>query len=134
MSLTLIAATLLCGLLIRFAPLGLSPVITKYGGSFLWAVMIYWIVSSLLHNRTPAASGVVTSLVTALVELFKLVHNPVLDHFRHTLAGALLLGRVFSFADIGVYWCAIVAAVFLDQALRTYRTPRQPPKPTSARI
>ena len=47
-SLALIVATVAAGLAIRFAPLGLPSFVTKYGGSTLWALMIYWIVSTLL--------------------------------------------------------------------------------------
>ena len=36
------------GLVCRFVPLGLPQVIVKYGGSFLWAAMVYWLVACAL--------------------------------------------------------------------------------------
>jgi len=48
LSLALLFATALAGLAIRFAHLELPLCVVKYGGSMLWALMIYWIVSSLL--------------------------------------------------------------------------------------
>ena len=47
-SLALFLVTVIAGLAVRMAPLGLPAVVVKYGGSMLWAVMIYWIVSAAL--------------------------------------------------------------------------------------
>jgi hypothetical protein len=49
------------------------------------------------------------------VELFRLVHAPWLDAFRLTLAGALLLGRIFSPWDMLAYGVGIVMAMLLDR-------------------
>ena len=46
LSITLLLITIASGLLIRFGPLGLPFFVVKYGGSILWALMIYWIISS----------------------------------------------------------------------------------------
>jgi hypothetical protein len=45
LSALLIIMTMAAGLNVRLAPLGLPNVLAKYGGSLLWALMIYWIVS-----------------------------------------------------------------------------------------
>jgi len=81
------------GLAIRFVPLGLPYFVVKYGGSMFWALMIYWIVSTLL------------------------CHAPALDAFRLTLPGILLLGRFFSVWDIVAYWLAISIGAIIDRAL-----------------
>ena len=47
LSIVLMGSTIIAGLTIRFTPLGLPSPIVKYGGSMLWALMIYWIVSAL---------------------------------------------------------------------------------------
>jgi hypothetical protein len=104
---------------IRFAHFGLAPFIVKYGGSMLWALMIYWIVSSLLHAMRLRVLALLTAGITTAVEFFKLYHAPALDAFRMTLPGILLLGRFFSAWDILVYWIAIVAGVFLDRRIRS---------------
>jgi hypothetical protein len=51
LSAVLVLGTVACGLLIRFEPLGLPRLVAKYGGSILWALTIYWIVSALLARR-----------------------------------------------------------------------------------
>jgi hypothetical protein len=44
-----------------------------------------------------------------------LVHTPWLDAFRLTLAGALLLGRIFSPWDMLAYGVGIVLGMLLDR-------------------
>ena len=117
LSAILIAGTIAAGVTLRRVQLGLPPTIVKYGGSILWAMMIYWIVSSLRpawRLRAIAAAG----LLASAIELFKLYHTPALNAVRLTLPGTLLLGRVFSALDLLVYWLAIVACAFLDWGLR----------------
>lgn len=109
---------MIAGLAIRFGHLGLPALVVKYGGSALWAVMIYWIVSSFLSSWPVGRAAVIAAILATLVEFFKLVHESGIDAFRHTLAGALLLGRVFSVWDIAVYWAAIATGAILDLRLR----------------
>jgi hypothetical protein len=116
------------GLAIRFASLGLPFVVAKYGGSMLWGLMIYWIVSALLPSRRLLAVGLVTASIATAVELFKLFHAPALDAFRLSLPGILLLGRTFSVWDILAYWLAIGAGVFADRRIRAALT-REPAPP-----
>ena len=124
LSLALMLATIAAGLAVRFAPLGLPLFVVKYGGSMLWALMVYWIVSALLPSWRFLAVALVAGTLTTAVEFFKLYHSPGLDAFRLTLPGVLLLGRFFSVWDIGAYWPAIVIGAFVDQRIR--RRPLQP--------
>jgi hypothetical protein len=106
------------GLAVRFAPLGLPAAIVKYGGSALWALLIYWIASTLLP-RWPLLNVTLIAGVTATaVEFFKLYRSPAIDAFRHTLPGVLLLGRYFSMRDIAAYWIAIGVGALVDTRLR----------------
>ena len=118
LSILLMLATIAAGLTIRFAHLGLPRSVVKYGGSMLWAVMIYWLVSTILASRRMALAAIVSALIAAAVEFFKLYHTPWFDNFRHTLPGIVLLGSIFSFRDIAAYWIAIVLATGLDSSLR----------------
>lgn len=117
-SLGLVAATVAAGLCIRFARVGLPGFLTKFGGSALWALMLYWIVSSLSPGIRPRRAGLIAAALAAAVEVFKLYHTPWLDGFRMTLPGILLLGRVFSWQDVAVYWTAIGVGVVVDARLR----------------
>jgi hypothetical protein len=61
-------------------------------------------------------------VVAVLVELTRLVHSPWLDDFRLTLAGALLLGRIFSLWNIVAYAVGIVLGAAIDGAARPSAT------------
>lgn len=102
----------------RFIPLGLPAFVVKFGGSTLWALLLYWIVSSLLSSwRIPTVS-LITGVLATSVEFFKLYRSPFLDAFRRTLPGVLLLGRIFSAWDIFAYLLAISVGAFIDMRLR----------------
>jgi hypothetical protein len=68
----------------------------KYGGSMLWAAMVYFLIALLLRSRPQRQILTIAALVCALVEVSKLSHTPALEIFRMTEAGAWLLGRIFS--------------------------------------
>lgn len=113
-SLSLVVVTITAGIAVRFAPLGLPQFVVKYAGSMLWALMIYWIVSTLVPRWRVVNAALMACMVATGVELFKLYRSPGMDAFRVTLPGMLLLGRYFSVWDIAAYWLAIVVAAFLD--------------------
>ena len=118
LSVLLIVATVAAGLTLRLVRLGLPDALVKYGGSILWALMVYWIVSAARPRWPPIRGALVSGVVALSVELFKLYHAPLLDAFRLTLGGKLLLGRVFSPWDLVAYACALVAGMSADRALR----------------
>lgn len=95
--------------------LGLPAFIVKYGGSLLWATMVYFLVA--LAGAGRSRTVVVAILIATLVEAFRLVHTPWLDAFRLTLPGALLLGRIFSLWNIVAYVAGVLLAALVDQAV-----------------
>ncbi len=103
------------GIAWRMAPLHLPPFLYKYGGSVLWAAMIYWLVAALLPRLNPVRVAGLAALIAALVECSRLIHTPSLDAFRVTVAGKLVLGRFFSVKDIAAYWLAIFACAAVDR-------------------
>lgn len=123
-SLGLMFLTVIAGLAIRFASLGLPHLVVKYGGSMLWALMIYWIVSTLLPTRRLLTVALLAGTIATSVEFAKLFHTQALDAFRLTLPGILLLGRFFSLWDIVAYWFAISIGAYIDGALirQSYRS------------
>lgn len=116
-SLALLLVTIAAGLAIRFVPVGLPLFAVKYGGSALWALAIYWLVSALLPPWRFLATALLAGVLATAVEFLKLCHLPALDAFRHTLPGILLLGRFFSVWDIVVYWLAIAAGALVDRCM-----------------
>jgi hypothetical protein len=103
------------GLVCRFVPVGLPPLIVKYGGSFLWAAMVYCLIAFLFARRPSTALVLMALFVTTAVEFLKRIHTLSLDLFRDTFLGKVLLGRHFSYTDIAVYWFAILCAVWIDR-------------------
>ena len=118
LSILLVIATIATGLTLRLVRFGLPGAVVKYGGSILWALMVYWIVSTIRPRWRPVQSALVSGAVALSVELFKLYHAPALDAFRLTLPGKLLLGRVFSVWDLLAYAVAITMSVLLDRVIR----------------
>jgi hypothetical protein len=118
LSLLLILGTIAAGLALRLTHVGLPFLVVKYGGSILWAMMLYWIVSTVRPHWRAMKAALVTGAIAWAVEAFKLYQTPWLDAFRRTLPGALLLGRVFSGWDLLAYALAIGAAALADRAFR----------------
>lgn len=118
LTLALIFATAVFGLGIRFVPLGLPHFVVKWGGSTLWALMIYWIVSTLLPSWRLYSVALLAGTIATAIEFVKLYHSPALDAFRLTLPGIVLFGRVFSGWDIVAYWLAISAGAIVDGRIR----------------
>jgi hypothetical protein len=95
--------------------LGLPPLFVKYGGSILWGSMVFFLVAMAASNRSRRSIALISAAIAVCVELFRLVHAPSLDAFRLTLAGALLLGRIFSAWDMVVCGVGIILAMALDR-------------------
>ncbi|HUO55131.1 MAG TPA: DUF2809 domain-containing protein [Rhodoblastus sp.] len=93
---------------------GVPLLLVKYGGSVLWGAMVYLLVA-LAARRRPRFEIVGASVaISVSVELFRLLHAPWLDAFRLTLAGALLIGRVFSLWNILAYAGGVGLAAGID--------------------
>lgn len=103
------------GIAWRMAPLHLPPFLYKYGGSVLWAAMVYWLIAGLFPRLSPIKVAMLAAVVAAVVEFSRLFHTPGFDAFRMTLAGKLILGRYFSAKDIAAYWLAIVVCAAIDR-------------------
>jgi hypothetical protein len=110
---------ILLGLLLRrFGyDLGLPFLIVKYGGSILWGAMVFLIVACLAVQHRPIVLVTVALLIAIAVEFSRLYQTPALDAFRLTLAGKLLLGRVFSLWNILAYTIGIGLAAVADAML-----------------
>jgi hypothetical protein len=94
--------------------LGMPGLVVKYGGSILWAAMVFFLVALVLPSLSRIQIATISAVIAVAVELFRLIHTPWLDAFRLTLAGALLLGRIFSPWDITAYGVGILLGLLLD--------------------
>lgn len=111
-----------CGLSLRWYgfPLGLPAFVVKYGGSLLWATMVFLLVGVLLSRLTRAQIAAIAAAIAIVVEFSRLVHTPWLDAFRLTTAGALLLGRIFSPWNLVAYAIGVLAGVWLDSSVAKF--------------
>jgi Protein of unknown function (DUF2809) len=112
---------IVCGLALRkFGPvLGLPSALVKYGGSMLWGTMVFFLVAIAAPGQPRWRIALISALLAAGVELFRLVHAPWLDDFRLTTTGALLLGRVYSRWNMLAYGVGIMLGVILDRLARS---------------
>ncbi|QOZ54725.1 DUF2809 domain-containing protein [Bradyrhizobium sp. CCBAU 53338] len=110
-------AVIACGLSLRWYgfPLGLPAFAVKYGGSLLWATMVFLLVGALLPRLTRSQLVAIAMVIAVVVEFSRLVHTPWLDAFRLTTAGALLLGRIFSLWNVVAYAVGIAFGVWIDR-------------------
>jgi hypothetical protein len=129
-TLAIVLITIPIGIAWRTLPLGLPWFFFKYGGSFLWAVALYWFVATLFSTLYPRALASIAALAALLIEFSRLVPQPAIDAFRLTLAGQLILGRYFSFKNIVAYLLAIALNALLDLRLAPGRALTKKAKPS----
>ena len=105
-----------CGLALRLGgyEIGLPYLLVKYGGSTLWGAMVYFLLGMLLPRQPLIRLAFLAVVIAALVEFSRLYHTPWLDEFRLSLAGALLLGRIFSWWNILAYAAGIALAALCE--------------------
>lgn len=114
---TLALAVIVCGLSLRWYgfPLGLPAFVVKYGGSLLWATMVFLLAGVLLPRLSRSQLAAIAAIIAVVVEFSRLIHTPWLDAFRLTTAGALLLGRIFSLWNLVAYALGIEFGVWIDR-------------------
>jgi hypothetical protein len=112
-----------CGLSLRWYgfPLGLPAFVVKYGGSLLWATLVFLLLGVLLPRLTRGQLAVIAAVIAVGVEFSRLAHTPGLDAFRLTTAGALLLGRIFSPWSLVAYAVGIAFGVWVDRLVELRR-------------
>ena len=112
-----LAVAILCialGLAVRAPFLGLLREIAKYGGSILWAAMVYFGLRALLPRWRVRTVAIVAAVLVALGEMTQLISVPGFDQLRATAIGHLIFGRTFAIEDIVAYWIGILLAALAD--------------------
>ena len=84
-------------------------------GDALWATMVFLVIGFARPGMSAGALAVVAWLLAASVELTQLYRAPWLDAWRATLAGQLLLGQTFVWADLAWYALGVGLGVTLDR-------------------
>src|SRR4051794_35161210 len=75
------------GLLLRWPALGLPWAVGKYGGSMLWAAMVYFGLRVLLPKQRVVLVAILAAVLAALGEMPQLISMPDFDQFRDTTIG-----------------------------------------------
>lgn len=81
----------------------------EYGGDFLWAIMLFLLVSmgwprGLLRWRCSLSLALAYA-----IEMSQLYHAPWIDNIRNTTLGGLILGFGFLWSDLALYAMGIAA-------------------------
>lgn len=114
----LVLAVIAAGLLWRSDFIPLPPVVSKYGGDALWALMLFAGFGFLI----PRASTSVLSLMALGfawgIEFSQLYHAPWIDALRATLPGRLILGSTFNWPDLPTYALGVALGACTEWRLR----------------
>jgi Protein of unknown function (DUF2809) len=94
---------------------GFPGFVVKYGGSMLWAAMVFFLLALAAPSQSPWTAALISASIALALELFRLVHTPWLDACRLTTPGALLLGRIFSPWNLLAYGTGITLGMGLDR-------------------
>ena len=111
-------AVIVFGLVSRRYP-GLFPAaLGKYPGDALWAMMVFCGLGFLFRSLPTIWLGVIAFAFSCTVEFSQLYHAPWIDSLRDMPPGRLILGRGFSWVDIGAYGLGIAVACLVETLFR----------------
>jgi hypothetical protein len=101
---------------------GLSPRLRDATGDALWAAMMFAWVGVLVPRQRIRVRGPVAVGICWAVEFSQMYHTPMLDAWRDTTLGSLVLGTDFDARDLVAYTIGVLIAASLEIAMR--RRPR----------
>ena len=81
-------------------------------------MMIAWWIGALTPRTPLAARGVIALAFCWTVEFSQLYHSPILDSWRLTTPGQLVLGSGFDPRDLAAYAFGVLAALALELLVR----------------
>ena len=84
-------------------------------GDYLWAVMQFWASRLVFLHFDRKKLAIALVIFCWFIEASQAFHTPVLDSFRDTTMGGLLLGHGFLWSDIVAYTAGVISAYFFDK-------------------
>lgn len=105
-----VVLTIVAGLLSRRYPL-----LGKYPGDALWALMVFFAVGCLLPRLKSTHLALIAFGISCAVEFLKLNQHPTLVSIRHATLGHLVFGHVFSWQNLLAYAVGVSAGWMLEQ-------------------
>lgn len=109
--------TIALGLASRRWPDALPSALGKYPGDALWALTVLFAWRTLRPRARLRDVALLALATSAAVEMAKLWQAPWLVQLRHTTAGHLLLGHVFSWRNLVAYGVGVLAGAGVDRLL-----------------
>ena len=110
-------STIALGLVVHSRGTVLSPSVRDMLGDGLWAMMIAWLVAAGCPRAARWIRGLTALAICWAVEFGQLYHGPLVDGWRRTVAGQLVLGSGFNARDLVAYALGILVAALLEPAI-----------------
>ena len=114
----LAVAVVAAGLLWRSHFMPLPPVMLKYGGDALWALMVFVGFGFLLPRASTLAVALLALSFCWVIEFSQLYHGPWIDAVRASVPGRLVLGSTFNWPDLVAYALGIGIGAWMEWRLR----------------
>ena len=122
----LIVLVIAAGLLWRSRFTPLPPLLAKYGGDALWALMIFVGLGFIFNRATTQRLAFGALCFSWAVEFSQLYHAPWIDMIRGTLPGRLILGATFNWPDLPAYTLGVAMGVGGEFLFRRRSVPWMP--------
>ncbi|MEO8202014.1 MAG: DUF2809 domain-containing protein [Gemmatimonadota bacterium] len=111
-------STITVGLIVHWRGAALPTALRDVLGDALWAMMIYgWVGALAPKTRSDLRAGMSLAICWA-VELSQLYHGPIIDGWRRTTPGQLVLGSGFDLRDLGAYALGVLMALMVERTTR----------------
>ena len=115
--------TIVVGLVVHWRGTWLPATLRDLLGDMLWAMMIGWWIGAFAPASRPAIRAGFALAICWAVEFSQLYHAPVLDGWRLTIPGQLILGTGFDPRDLGAYALGVLATLILELLVRRRHPP-----------
>lgn len=106
------------GLMWRSPHVGFPPFIAKYGGSALWALLVFLCCGFVKARASTWRLMLAATVISFCVEFSQLYHAPWIDQIRAHRLGGLILGSTYSSYDLVAYLAGIIAGAIVEAILR----------------
>ncbi|WP_116788138.1 DUF2809 domain-containing protein [Flavobacterium psychrotrophum] len=115
----IVLSVIALGLFVRIKAALFPDIINLYLGDALYAVMMFYIYSTLLPLKKSASRAMLALLTCYCIELSQLCNAPYINAIRATLPGRLILGQGFLWSDILAYSIGVSVALGIDMFWRS---------------
>ncbi len=108
-------STIALGLIVHWRGTLLTSTLRDVIGDALWALMIAWWIGALTPRTRVGTRAALALALCWAVEFSQLYHAPLLDAWRQTATGHLVLGNGFDGRDLAAYGIGVLAAALIER-------------------